>query len=49
MKRVDLRLREMDPALMWALKQIAASRHQTLRAFLLAVLEDTVKKNAPKK
>jgi hypothetical protein len=49
MKAVDLRLRDMDPALMWALKQIAASRHQTLRAYLLSVLEDAAKKNAPKK
>jgi hypothetical protein len=48
MKRVDLRLREMDPALMWALKQIAAARHQTLRAYLLSVLEDAVKKNGRK-
>lgn len=49
MKSVDLRLRDMDPALMWQLKQIAASRHQTLRAYLLEVLQEAAKKSAPKK
>lgn len=45
---VDLRLRDVDPALMWALKQIAASKHQTLRAYLLDVLGEAAKKS-PKK
>lgn len=44
---VDLRLRDVPPELMWKLKQLAASKQQTLRAFLLELLEETVQK--PKK
>ena len=36
---VDLRLRDVPPEMMWRLKQLAASKHQTLRAFLLDALD----------
>lgn len=49
MALVDLRLRDVDPALMWSLKQAAAHQHKTLRAFLLGILEEVAKKHNGKK
>lgn len=45
---VDLRVNDVPPEVLWTVKKMAAERRVTLRAFVIQLLTEAVKKNGKK-